>query len=447
MHCSYSLVLSFILGGIFFSALPDSAPNLIVYVPAAMTESSSIDSSTEVAAASDGTDLLFDDESTIEQSTSAVWDQLRSKALPVADLARPAAPPVYPKICFLAQSSGLYTKDAHSKEGKESFKRRLDILRNISLYSWDLALANSTAARKPLVRCKVTGWESNFKTFDEFEAYMGTFSNVQVDFIDNHTAIKESLIVNADKCDWIVNTRLDGDDAITPGYWNYIEDMIRAKRFDPAGAGVVGTRLIPVIESTPDKCRAIIDGNKEIVKSQGITTVYRWDIFEKMKYPFGIGSHAVVLGNLRLRYNGLVQGNTSALALVSSKFNDHAEMINSTGVHYVDSMVEDWGPPALWVRTSLSSHFPWIEMKKLPDGCDLNKWNNAINSLKGIHGRFTPDFLSHIYEYRNIGHLPLLDACKSNSYFLRFQFARMRLANKTKAKTCEEFVDLYQVYM
>ena len=48
---------------------------------------------------------------------------------------------------------------------------------------------------------------------------------------------------------------------------------------------MVGTKLIPAVETTPNKCRAIIEGERTAVKSQGITAVYRWDIFWKLDYP------------------------------------------------------------------------------------------------------------------------------------------------------------------
>ena len=42
-----------------------------------------------------------------------------------------------------------------------------------------------------------------------------------------------------------------------------------------------------------------------------------------------------------------------------------------------------------------------------------------------------------------VGHLSLLEACQSNSYFLRFQYVRMRLKDKKQADTCDQFVEWY----
>ena len=96
--------------------------------------------------------------------------------------------------------------------------------------------------------------------------------------------------------EWFVIPSLDCDDAMTPGYWNHVADLIHSSSFSTAGAGVVGTKFIPVVETTPEKCQAGIEGNKKMVKSQGISMIYRRDIFTKLGSPYKIGPHGTALG-------------------------------------------------------------------------------------------------------------------------------------------------------
>jgi hypothetical protein len=346
----------------------------------------------------------------------------------------------HPQVCFIGQSSGLHLpKDKEKSQIKDSYLKRINVLRNVSLYSWNLALLSNTHGPKPHIRCKVQDWGSTFETFDDVKKYMGHFDNIQVDFEDDVALIKKQLIKNSEKCDWLVVTRLDADDAITPGYWNYVQDLIHRGRFNGAGAGMVGTKLIPAVETTPNKCRAMIEGERTAVKSQGITAVYRWDIFRKLNYPFVLGPHALELGKLRENYRRKIQG--VEVNITENAPRERDDLFNVTRVKYVDSMVEEWGPPALWIRTTLSSHFPWIEWNAVPTGCSLSQWKEIIQ--REGKRKFKDDFLAHLYNNRNIGHLTLMEACKSNDYFLRFQYVRMKIPNKTQATSCEEFVDRY----
>ena len=168
--------------------------------------------------------------------------------------------------------------------------------------------------------------------------------------------------------------------------------------------------------------------------------IYRWDVFKTLGYPYKIGQHGAALGNLRRSYHHKVQGLARVDAVKEPNY-EYDHLLNSTGIRYIDTMLEGWGPPALWIRTSLSSHFPWISWKEVNKGCTVAQWNEGIQALS--KQRFPIWFLKHLHEKRNVGHLSLLEACQSNSYFLRFQYVRMRLKDKKQADTCDQFVEWY----
>ena len=188
---------------------------------------------------------------------------------------RPQTQSLQDTICFVGQSSGLYMNHRPQKpvddQAKAIFKQRLEVLRDVSLYSWNLALLqepsdNRTQYLRPWVQVPVKerDWKTSFDSREDFLSFMGhhndAFPNIQVSYdATDSKAMRRSLYMNdaamgagntSTACQWVVITRLDGDDAITPGYWNHVADLIHNRTFDAAGAGVVGTKHIPVIETT-----------------------------------------------------------------------------------------------------------------------------------------------------------------------------------------------------
>jgi hypothetical protein len=203
-------------------------------------------------------------------------------------------------------------------------------------------------------------------------------------------------------------------------------------------AGMVGTKDVPTIQTGSGKCRHV-DRKRSYVHSQGMTLIYRWDVFERLGFPFKIKTHRHELGNLRANiFNAFTRKTSSerrcALSGGKDPSNDHDDLENITGVHFVDTVKANvFGPPALFLHTPLSSHFPWIEWsQRNHTECSRERWQAVV--ANATQGNLMSGDLDYIYtNLHNVGNLSLLEACRSNTYFLQSQQAWTN-----GSKTCDE---------
>lgn len=176
-----------------------------------------------------------------------------------------------------------------------------------------------------------------------------------------------------------------------------------------------------------------------------MTMIYRWDIFQQLRFPYKITANRHELGNLRvgvLVYKAILVNRNDSRTRGYQRGNDpteeHDDLENVTGIHFIDSVKTGFGPPALFLQTPLSSHFSWIEWSQLEKGCSRDRWHGLV--VNATRAKYQGNEFDNIYNnLRNGSDLSLLEeACRSNVYFMHSQASWVN-----NSQTCDEANNIY----
>ena len=348
----------------------------------------------------------------------------------------------YPDVCFYGSTRFFF-----SRQTTKSFVTNfLTVLRDISLRSFNEALI--AKKNKIHVLVPISSYEPHFQSVDDVIKYLrpvvDTYTNLDVTFSPNAHRIAKRRFSKTD-CKWVVITKLDADDVIFPGFLDWIVQKI-IPTLD-RGA-VVGGQFMNRLIVGYGLCmlKTNVGPFHWPGEAMAQTRVIRRDVFERLSNPFEAPPHTSALSSLRRDvFKLFFAGEPIPLPLVRKTNGDRlryseeklwdARMENVTGIRMVEPSLasEPFGPPSLYLKSPLSSHFLYENIAIMPHCTDAewaSVWEKATlqNAMKS----------NMDYIHKTLQSLPfsVYDACKSHSFFSDY-FGSSNLAWFGNATTCE----------
>ena len=231
------------------------------------------------------------------------------------------------------------------------------------------------------------------------------------------------------KCSWVVAVKLDADDVLAPGYLDWIvKDVIPTLK---RGA-VVASRRLPRLNYGYKRCNSDpTEGVKGKLGfddtcpywsgwSVGQTRIFRREVFKALKMPFESVAHALAL--TFYRRDVITEILKEKPPWFFKRDFKHAKrwhlfrrsdkiMEKKTGIKMIDSVEAGFGPSGIYMKTPLSSHFPFGRLNRLPK-CTPAKWIETIaNATRGntVKGKY-----EYLYEWGQHSNLTRFDNCVSS---------------------------------
>lgn len=359
------------------------------------------------------------------------------------------------KVCFYGNTRFFLDKEATAVYSVEA----LTFLRDVALRSFNEALTRAAAGSngKVNVLIPITQFEPHFanaqELIDFLQPVVKTYERLNVDFGANAYKTAATNFASNTDCDWFVSVKLDADDVLAPGYLDWVVQSV-IPTLD-RGA-IVASRKLPRLNYGFGRC--FVNPEKHFFKSMGQldtcpyyngwsvgqVRVLRRDVFLALGMPFDSDAHAVNLSVLRA---GVVEKilKRAPIPLLKRDFqlvknftlfqDTDAEMEELTGIKMVETTEAGFGPAGIYMKTPLSSHFPFNEYPTYPE-CTPEVWTDAIANatmLNRIKGTF-----EYVYESGEKSKMTLLHLCKSSAVW------RKERRSWFGMKTCEDMDQHFQ---
>jgi hypothetical protein len=265
----------------------------------------------------------------------------------------------------------------------------------------------------------------------------------------------EQLVEDNPQCAWVAKIRLDADDFLAPGYFEYIANSVVVNKLEVTttsageswlGALIASRRLNKLVLG-----KGICDSNIEKSSifsgySVGQTIVVSVSVYAELGYKIIGGDHTALGQLLRNEVAHKVlhdadyssrAGRLPALNATTNQmedgfasYNEEYDQLDATRSRVlILDIYESFGQVHPYLITPLSGHFPWSELSKLPH-CTVSQ----IEKIKAGFG-YNIDFAFAGME--TLEPVELIDACSSNSFFFStaaklFSYAR---------ETCSQMVE------
>lgn len=349
----------------------------------------------------------------------------------------------YSDVCFYG-STRFFFGQTTTKKFVMNF---LTVLRDVSLRSFNEALI---AKNKIHVLLPISSFKPHFQSVEDVIKFLkpvvDTYTKLEVTFTRNaHNFARRRF--KKTSCKWVVITKLDADDVIFPGFLDWI-----AQKVIPTldRGAVVGGQYMNRLVMGYDLC--LVKSNVGPFhwpgEAMAQTRVIRRDVFLQLRTPFEAPAHTAALSSLRravfrLLFEGeqlpipLEQKPNGARLKYSQEKLWDAQMENITGIRMVEpSLASDpFGPPSVYLKSPLSSHFLYENIGTMPR-CTDSKWASAWD--KALYQNAIKSNMDYIHTTLQRLNFSVYDTCKSHSYFADFFAGTSNLAWFGNATTCEE---------
>jgi hypothetical protein len=357
------------------------------------------------------------------------------------------------KVCYYGNTRFFLDKEATDIFAIEA----LTFLRDVTLRSFNEALTTNVN-EKVHVMIPIKQYAPQFASAQELIDLMhpvvDTYDRLDIDFSpDAYQKVATSFLSQENKCNWIVSIKLDADDVLSPGYLDWITRSIIPTLHRGA---VVASRKLARLNYGFGRC--FVNPEIHFFKpmgeydtcpyfagwSVGQVRVMRRDVFEALDMPFDSDAHAVNLSVLRAQVMTkvlkrvpppLLNRDFKLVKNYTLFLDTDAEMEELTGIKMVETTEAGFGPAGVYMKTPLSSHFPFNEYPSYGE-CTPALWSKAISNatlLNKVKGTF-----DYIYNYGEKSKMTLLDLCKSSGTW------RKERRSWFGMKTCEEMDKHFQ---
>lgn len=255
-------------------------------------------------------------------------------------------------------------------------------------------------------------------------------------------------------CEWVVSVKLDADDVLAPGYLDWI-----VKKVIPTvdRGALVATRRLPRLNYGFHRCDTEINSGLNGILGKpetcpywsgwavGQTRIFRRNVFDSLGRPFQSDAHALALTIMRKAVYNEILKETPPWYLRENF--QHAKrwhmfrrsdaiMEKTTGIKMVDSVEAGFGPSGIYVRTPLSSHFPFGKTPTLAP-CTKKKWTETVARVTAknvVKGKY-----DYLYEWGKTSNLTYYDLCKSSKIFRMESHWRGEFGTRQCEKVDREF--------
>ena len=251
-----------------------------------------------------------------------------------------------------------------------------------------------------------------------------------------HVRSLRQLVKQNPQCAWVANVRLDVDDVLAPGYFEYISNNVvvdklegtTTARGESCLGALVTSRTLNKLVLGKGICEAnMLEGNLFAGSSVGQTAVTSVHAFSEMGYRIaGGGQHKTLCQRLRNEVARKVlhdadyssrAGRLPALNKTTNQMDDGFETYNEAYDQLdatrsrvlIFDRYETFGQVHPYLITPLSGHFPWGELSKLPP-C-------TVSQRERITAGFGYDIDFAFAGMTALESVELIDACRSNSFF------------------------------
>ena len=329
----------------------------------------------------------------------------------------------YSDICFYGSTRFFFTE----KRSKEYGEAMLNSLRDIALPSYNNAMISEDSQTPIRVLAPIKSDNPSIPPAEVLRARLqpaaDKLSKIQVDFSENayKNAQKE---FDKTPCSWVVLVKLDADDALMPGYFDWLAQTV-VPELDREGlrGALVGSRHSPRVGYGNGDCFAYFPrkgtGFHFGGEAQGQTRILRREAFVAMGKPFEAPGHTRGLVSLRRGvYEKILKQDPpeDILSITDQKIvmnyplqqSKNDEMTAITGIKMIDTAEAGFGPAGLYLKTPASKHFGreyhtlLAEDKKT---CTKEVWSNEIiqkatsqNAIRGMNFDFVYDSLNETFD-------------------------------------------------
>ena len=331
-------------------------------------------------------------------------------------------------ICFYSDTRFFLTTTSTEVYAKEL----LTFLGMVALRSINEALSDGLIyVMIPLYNVK----SSQFSHWRQVEQFMKPmvekYDRLVVDFSPRSYTNMANWF-DKTQCEWVVSVKLDADDVLAPGYLDWI-----VKKVIPTvdRGALVATRRLPRLNYGFHRCDTDINaGLKGILGKPetcpywsgwavGQTRIFRRNVFDAFGRPFQSDAHALALTTMRRavfteilkeRPPWYLRENFQHAKRWHLFRRSDAIMEKKTGIKMVDSSEAGFGPSGIYVRTTLSSHFPFSRAPTLAP-CTKKQWAETVaraTAKNVVKGKY-----DYLYEWGTKSKLTYYDLCKSSKIF------------------------------
>lgn len=325
----------------------------------------------------------------------------------------------------------------------------LTLLRDVALRSYNDALMGKG---KVTVLVPITSFQPHFANLQEIIAFLqpavSKYGKLNVELV-GRAYKKAARMFKQTTCSWVVSTKLDADDFLSPGYLDWIaQKVIPSLEKDGSRGAVVGARNIGKLQYAYGRCEVHTAGYPHggyhfPGEAMGQTRIFRRDVFEALGMPLEAPSHTTALVvTRRAVYEKILRVHENVTEIpwfVSTDYKilrNHSlqeavdsEMEKATGIRMIETNRAGFGAPGVWLKTPLSSHVNYNHVITAKP-CTDELWSTIINEamfLNGIKSQF-----EYVHDTLKVLNTSLYDTCQSSKTFTSF---KMKWFN---GSTCEE---------
>lgn len=336
-------------------------------------------------------------------------------------------------------------------------KELLSFLTEVALRSFDEAVVTSG---KVHIMIPVTKLQPHFLDWQDLDRQVAPilqqYRNLQVDFSPG-AYDAQRVAFGKTTCAWVVSVKLDADDILAPGYIDWIVEKVIPSL--DRGA-IVASRRLPRLHYGFDRCYA----NRNTVYAEpglnttcpywsgwavGQTRIFRRDVFEALGMPFKSDAHAIALSDLRSAVFTRILNEKPPSFLrrdfeLAKDFNSFratdTEMEKKTGIKMIESTDAGFGPAGFYMKSPLSSHFPFMSVTNLHH-CSRETWDAAVTNatvLNTVKGNF-----SYMFDWGRKSNVTFYHMCRSSTIFQKDRMWHRSVGNAT----CEEAEHRFQTIL
>lgn len=356
-----------------------------------------------------------------------------SKSLDYSPLLAADTPSLsYDNICFYGITPikfGVDRQYVNTPLTRQYADSLLKVFTEITLRSVDEALiGNSSVQMYAPIISRNPAIPSTEELIASLQPAINSLRHVKIDMLPDAIRRAEMSFDNSTTCKWVALFRVDSDDPLMPGYFDWIAQKIVPKlEVEGRQGALVGSRVAPRIGYGPevDSCYSFFnkypDGKHWSGVSFGQTRVLRRDVFLALGKPFRYPMHHVALSTLRRDIFKLLWKNEQVPELLNvtnvaimanisllEKEND-AYFTDLTGIPMFETTQEGFGPAGLYLQSPVSGHYRGhddglsLREYRTCTSCTRENWSMHIrkatylNSIAGIDFDYVFDSLHSIF--------------------------------------------------